>query len=233
VDRAGLVYELRNGEDPAHVVLPGAGLGEDALLELAGAARARALLVEPPRIVYLGREAVARRWYVDNIDRSIEPATFADALGALERFVQAVCERWGAPVLVGAGQGGELALALAVLTPEALAGVVAVDAGIPRVSGWHRPPRQCRSLPIRLIARRRRRDGPTVKELERLGATVAELYCGARHAQDEVPLRREEALQEDGDRQADRPPGFLEPPAREEVAEAQARDAAGRADLAG
>jgi pimeloyl-ACP methyl ester carboxylesterase len=174
LQRAGLVYELRNGDAAARdtlVVLPGAGLDEDALLATAGPAR-RALLVEPPRVVYRGRHVVARRWYVENIDGSTEPATFADALGALEQFVRDAGERWQAPVLAGAGQGGELCLALAVLRPEALAGVVAVDAAIPRVPGWEYPARRSGSLPIRLIARQRPADRDSVRQLEALGAAV-------------------------------------------------------------
>src|SRR4051795_3171308 len=63
--------------------------------------------------------------------------------------------------------------------------------------------------------------------------TRGRLYCAARHAEDEVPLRREEALQEDGERQAPRPPRVLEPHPREEVAQAQARDGARPRDLQG
>src|SRR3954465_12914344 len=63
--------------------------------------------------------------------------------------------------------------------------------------------------------------------------TRGRLYSAARHAEDEVPFRREEALQEDGERQAPRPPRVLEPHPREEVAEAQARDGAGSRDLQG
>ena len=149
-------------------MLPGAGVDEDALLAI-GAPSRRTLLVEPPRVIYRGREIVGRRWYVDNIDGSIEPATFADVLGALEQFVADVGDRWRAPLLVGAGQGGELCLALAVLMPEALAGVVAVDAAVPQVRGWRYPERRAHSLPILLI-------GPehhdSVRRLERLGAAV-------------------------------------------------------------
>src|SRR3954464_10057819 len=59
------------------------------------------------------------------------------------------------------------------------------------------------------------------------------LYCAARHAEDEVPLRREEALQEDRLGQAPGPPRVLEPHPREEVAEAQARVLARRPDREG
>jgi pimeloyl-ACP methyl ester carboxylesterase len=175
--RAGLVYELRNGGATTldtHVALPGAGIDEDTLLAIAaaGTPSRRTLLVEPPRVIYRGRHIVGRRWYVYNIDGTIEPATFADAVGALELFVRDVGERWGSPVVAGAGQGGELCLALAVLMPEALAGVVAVDAAVPRVRGWHYPARRCASLPILLIARQRPVDSDSVRQLEALGAAV-------------------------------------------------------------
>src|SRR3954452_18812742 len=63
--------------------------------------------------------------------------------------------------------------------------------------------------------------------------TGGRLYIAAPHAGDEVPLPREEALQEDRERQAPGPPRVLEPHPREEVAQAQARDGAGPADLQG
>src|SRR5215212_5004401 len=74
---------------------------------------------------------------------------------------------------------------------------------------------------------------PSSWRTPRLGNRNRRLYCGARHAQDEVPLRREEALQEDGHRQAPGPPRVLEPHPREEVAQAQARDGARSRDLEG
>jgi pimeloyl-ACP methyl ester carboxylesterase len=178
LQRAGLVYELRNGDAAALdtlVVLPGAGVDEDTLLAIAaaGTPSQRTLLVEPPRVIYRGRHVVGRRWYVDNIDGTVEPATFADVVGALEQFVQDVGERWRAPVVVGAGQGGELCLALAILMPEALAGVVAIDAAVPQVRGWQYPDRRARSLPILLIAQKRSADRESVRQLERLGAAVS------------------------------------------------------------
>jgi predicted esterase len=190
LQRAGLVYELRNDGATTldtHVVLPGAGVDEDTLVAIAaaGTPSRRTLLVEPPRVVYRGRHVVGRRWYVDNIDGTIEPATFADAAGALEQFVQDVGERWGAPVVIGAGQGGELCLALAVLMPETLAGVVAIDAGVPHVRGWQSRDRPLHSLPILLIARERPAHRESVRQLEQLGAAVT--FEPARASAHELP----------------------------------------------
>src|SRR4051812_1061052 len=59
------------------------------------------------------------------------------------------------------------------------------------------------------------------------------VYCAARQAADEVPLRRGEAPKEAGGRKAPGPPRVLEPHPREEVAQAQARDGPGPDDLQG
>src|SRR5918997_417268 len=59
------------------------------------------------------------------------------------------------------------------------------------------------------------------------GRRPRSLHSGAAHAQDEVPLRREEALQEDRNRQAAVAAGVLEPHPREEVAEEEARPGPG------
>ena len=53
-------------------------------------------------------------------------------------------------------------------------------------------------------------------------ARTEQLYCRPGHAQDEVALRREEALQGHRHRQGAGPPLLLEPHPREEVAQAQA-----------
>ncbi|MCW3013726.1 MAG: hypothetical protein JWO02_818 [Solirubrobacterales bacterium] len=177
MDDAGLVYELLNAdaEDAdTVVVLPGRYLDEVYLRAAASeeAPSARAVLLEPPRRIYRGRDVVGLRWYVDNIDGTIEPATFADALVAVELVVQHVARRWGPPRVIGEGQGGELALALALLMPESLAAVTAIDAVIPDVLGWQRAARRADGLPIRMVHRRTPVDPAGALELERLGARV-------------------------------------------------------------
>jgi pimeloyl-ACP methyl ester carboxylesterase len=185
LDRAGLVYALEG--DPAGAELPGAagttvvltGVATDRA-RLGALARAvapdhRRVVPEPLRFLYLGRAHVGQRWYVTGIDGEIEPATFGDGLYAAEQLTIGAREQWGAPpLLVGHGQGGTLALALALLVPERLAGVVALDAALPEVPGWERPPTALEGLPVMLLAG----DQPTAavqrtrQELLRAGARL-------------------------------------------------------------
>ena len=133
------------------VVLRGVESDGERLTALAGAlAPARTLVVpQPLRHLYLSRAHVGQRWFVTSIDGDVEPATFGDALYAVEQLTTGARERWGAPpLLVGHGQGGVLALALAAIAPELLAGVVALDATLPVVPGWERPACDAGGLPV-------------------------------------------------------------------------------------
>jgi pimeloyl-ACP methyl ester carboxylesterase len=158
LDRAGLVYEVRapagNEIRGTTVALGGTGTDEARLAALAGATAGdhRVVLPEPLRFLYLSRDHVGRRWYVTGIDGEIEPATFGDALYAVEQLAIAAHEQWERPpLLIGHGQGGELALALALLIPDRLAGVAAVAAAIPQVPGWERSDCAAGGLPVLLV----------------------------------------------------------------------------------
>jgi pimeloyl-ACP methyl ester carboxylesterase len=188
LDRAGLVYELRapaGGETlGTTIALGGTHTGEARLAALARASAPdhRVVLPEPLRFLYLSRDHVGRRWYVTSIDGEIEPATFADALFAVEQLAIAAHEQWDRrPLLIGHGQGGALALALALLVPDRLAGVAAVGAAIPRVPGWERPDCAAGGLPVLLVpghgegaAAARARDALTA-----IGAQVERSAAGA------------------------------------------------------
>lgn len=175
LDRAGLVYAVEEpagagaagGEGAAAVgaagaegaagttiVLRGVATDPERLTALARAvAPARRLVVpEPLRFLYLGRHHVGQRWWVTGLDGEHEPATFGDALAAVERLADGVREQWGgAPLLVGHGQGGALALAVALLLGDRLGGVAAVDAALPEVPGWELPPVALGGLPVLLL----------------------------------------------------------------------------------
>lgn len=157
LDRAGLVYGV---EEPAAaasgttLVLRGVGTDPARLAELAAAIAPgrRRVVPEPPRFLYVGREHVGQRWWVTSIDGEHEPATFGDALHAVEQLAAGIRAQWTAPsLLVGDGQGGELALALALIAPELVAGVVACDAALPEVPGWERPAAALDGLPVLLL----------------------------------------------------------------------------------
>ncbi|MDR9372746.1 hypothetical protein Q5424_26840, partial [Conexibacter sp. JD483] len=122
-----------------------------ALARVAAPAR-RLLVPEPLRFLYLGRHHVGQRWWVTGLDGEHEPATFGDALHAVEQFADGACEQWGAaPLLIGHGQGGELALALALLLGDRVGGVAAIDAALPRVPGWELPAPALAGLPVLLL----------------------------------------------------------------------------------
>lgn len=144
LDRAGLLYTVDEVERPAGtaIVLAGTGSDDAALAAFARdqAPGHRLVTPEPLRFLYLGRAHVGRRWYVTSIDGDVEPATFGDALAALEQLVLGVRETWGdAPLLVGEGQGGALALVLERLLPGDVAGVRVRDAELPQVPGLELP----------------------------------------------------------------------------------------------
>lgn len=89
-------------------------------------------------------------WYIDHGPQRPEPATFGDSLWQIEQFIGDLCERSVARpvVLFGVGQGAALALTLAMVLPDMLDGVVAVNGFVPTVRGWEPPARSLRGLPI-------------------------------------------------------------------------------------
>ncbi len=144
LDRAGLLYTVDEVERPGR---HGDRAGRHRQRRR-GAGRLRPrprpghrlVTPEPLRFLYLGRAHVGRRWYVTSIDGDVEPATFGDALAALEQLVIGVRETWGeAPLLVGEGQGGALALVLERLLPGDVASVRVRDAVLPQVPGLELP----------------------------------------------------------------------------------------------
>jgi pimeloyl-ACP methyl ester carboxylesterase len=193
LDRAGLVYEVRAAQGAVNGVGDGAttvvftGISTDrARLDALARALApghRMVIPEPLRFLYLSRAHVGQRWWVVGIDGEVEPATFGDGLYAAEQLVLGAREAWGvAPLLVGHEQGGALALALARLMPEGLAGVVAVDAVLPEVPGWVLPEAGARGgLPVLLLAGEQAPGAleRTSRELAGVGARVTERSAGA------------------------------------------------------
>lgn len=171
LDRAGLVYgvEAPDGVAATGTTIVLVGVDTD-LARLSALARAtapahRLVVADPPRFLYLGRERVGRRWYVESIDGEIEPATFGDALHAVEQLALGAREELGTPpLLVGQGQGGCLALALAQVAPELLAGVAALDAGPPVVPGWEPPPPALDGLPVLLLGGDENEAGATLAD---------------------------------------------------------------------
>jgi predicted esterase len=85
----------------------------------------------------------------------IEPTGFGDGLIQLERLLldhAAPRDSAQATVILGIGQGATMALALAALWPELVAGVVAIGGSWPIVPGWTIPRRDMSGLRVLLVA---------------------------------------------------------------------------------
>ena len=83
-----------------------------------------------------------------------EPATFGESLWLLDRFICDVRERQSPdrPVfLVGYEQWAVLAATLAMVVPELLAGVVAINGYLPDIPGWTPPVEDVQGLPVLLV----------------------------------------------------------------------------------
>ena len=72
-------------------------------------------------------------WYIETDDGGAEASTFGDALRQLELLLfKLEASNLSRRInLVGIGQGATMALALALVWPELIAAVVAVDGGLP------------------------------------------------------------------------------------------------------
>jgi predicted esterase len=83
-----------------------------------------------------------------------EPATFGESLWLLDRFICDVRERQSddRPLfLVGYEQGAVLAATLAMVVPELLAGVVAINGYVPDIPGWSAPVDDLQGIPVLLV----------------------------------------------------------------------------------
>jgi hypothetical protein len=108
--------------------------------------------------VYLSRTVTGYSWFVGPLDQP-SPVHFGDAMQEIERFLWDEIDRQRSdtpvrPFLVGAEQGGIMALAVAAAVPDLLSGVVAIDARFPVVPGWEPPLAPLDSLPILLVTPR-------------------------------------------------------------------------------
>jgi predicted esterase len=107
----------------------------------------------------------------------------------VEQFLLDAQERRGEGageiLLVGDEQGAVLALAMALVRPELLSGVVALRGCLPVVDGWEPAPLPLDGLPVLLASDP---DDPAVPE-DRLAATeVALAAAGARVSRVTAPL---------------------------------------------
>jgi predicted esterase len=92
-------------------------------------------------------------WYFGSDASRPEPATFGESLWSLEAFLADLRERHPGrkPVVLGVGQGGVLAVSLALMVPDLIGAVVAVEGGFPVIRGWDPPERRADGLPVVMV----------------------------------------------------------------------------------
>lgn len=104
--------------------------------------------------VYVGREITGFTWYPGPIDEP-PPVFFGDSLIEIEKFLLDELDRQSTetperPFLLGVRQGALMALAAALVAPDALSGIIAIEGLLPNVSGWSPPLAPLDRLPILL-----------------------------------------------------------------------------------
>ncbi len=116
---------------------------------------ARIIGLESYKGVYVGREITGFTWYPGPIEQP-PPVFFGDSLIEIEKFLLDELDRQETgqperPFLFGMRQGGVLALASGLAAPDALSGIIALEAMLPPVAGWNPPLAPLDGLPV-LIA---------------------------------------------------------------------------------
>jgi phospholipase/carboxylesterase len=143
----------------AALILLHGGSGQlDDLVPLAGtlSPSLELVAVEAPRRVH-DPAWVSRtyQWFDIQEPGQPEPITFGDSLYQLEQLVYEVSEALPnesrALYLLGYDQGALLALAISLVLPDYLSGVVAVCGCLPSIAAWPLPETQLDGLPVLLI----------------------------------------------------------------------------------
>jgi predicted esterase len=115
---------------------------------------ARIIGLESYKGVYVGREITGFTWYPGPAEQP-PPIFFGDSLIEIEKFLldeldRQASERPERPFLLGVRQGGVMALAAGLAAPDALSGIIAVEAMLPPVDGWNPPLAPLDGLPVLL-----------------------------------------------------------------------------------
>ena len=176
----------QSGTDQRTIIaLHGNQGGLDDLVPLAKSlgSENRVVAPEAARGVYSGLQLVSRTWFGGTCGKP-EPASFGDSLAQLERFIYDVRNRTTSgmnqspPWLLGYDQGAVLALTLAIVTPEAIAGVMAIGGQLPTFSRSNLLEPVRANLPALLLGDHARREvdghglASTVSRLTDLGNHV-------------------------------------------------------------
>ena len=111
--------------------------------------------VNAPSRVYTIEDEGGYRWCFGEPTDDPEPATFGESLWSIEQFVYDVKDRMAGAerpiILLGREQGALVALTMAMIVPEWLAGVVAIGGYLPVIRGWSPPVETLAGLPILVV----------------------------------------------------------------------------------
>ncbi|MEQ1575994.1 MAG: hypothetical protein ABL993_17305, partial [Vicinamibacterales bacterium] len=150
----------RGANSPLLVILHGRGADDeqfvplyDSLTPSYDACMVRAPVPVVPPTGYRSK-AAERSWYQGEDIHRPEPVSFGNALWQLEQLLRDVRDRIGVErpvVLAGCDQGAVLCLTMAAIARDWLAGVVAIDGGIPAIDGWTLPEGEADALPLLLV----------------------------------------------------------------------------------
>lgn len=119
----------------------------------------RIIVLESPRpAMWFGRANDGRSWYNHQGITKMETGTFGDGLAQVEQFLidtvrDNTNEDGSRPsiYLAGIEQGAAMALSIATIWPDVLAGVVAVCGHVPEPAGWTPDTRPMKGLPVLMI----------------------------------------------------------------------------------
>ncbi len=122
---------------------------------LAAAPNGRVIGLEGFKGLFVAREIVGYTWYLGP-ELQPSPIFFGENLSEIERFLWDEIDRQQTenaelPFLVGVGQGGIMALGAAAAAPDLLSGVIAIEACLPIVGGWHPPLAPLDGLPVLIV----------------------------------------------------------------------------------
>jgi predicted esterase len=156
--RSRLVYlESNDGRDKMDPTLIAVGGNLREMHNFAtGLGSPHVISPQGPFGVYEGAmDLVARNWFYDEYDLPHpEPISFGHSLRAIEALIYDVHDSHASgavpPVLLGHGQGGALALALALVIPDYLSGVISINGALPVFSGWS-PYTDADALPVLMV----------------------------------------------------------------------------------
>jgi predicted esterase len=167
----------------AVIALHGYGSRMEQLVPLTQAAFPRATVFTPnaPREVhpYTHEPSIEDKggyWYVMDVGNVADTLRFLDSVWRLEQFVLDVVRYRGSdagPLFVmGRDQGADMAIALAMVMPEYLSGIVSIGGGIQNVANWTAPEIDMGQMPILLIGTPGENATFTARDLTRRGSVV-------------------------------------------------------------